>query len=296
MMLLSRAADRLRAAGIARPQAEARLLLAHAMDVPQEAIVAETAVPDAVAQTRFEDFIARRVGREPFAYIVETREFWSLDFSVGPGVLIPRPESETLIEQALKRFPDKAAPLRVLDLGTGSGCLLLAFLSERPCATGVGIDLSQSALGYARRNVARLGLAARAEFIEGNWPAAPQTSFDIIFANPPYIAAGEIATLEPDVAAYEPHLALDGGGDGLDAYRDIASVIAARLTPEGYAFVEIGYGQGKAVSEIFAASGLGFATLVSDLSSIARCVEARLDPAAQGTSPKKDVEMAVRSG
>jgi release factor glutamine methyltransferase len=296
MRLLTRAAERLRAAGIARPQAEARLLLAHAMGVPQETIVGETALPDAAAEARFEGFVARRADREPFAYIVGRREFWSRDFAVGPGVLIPRPESETLIEQALARFSDPDTPLRALDFGTGSGALLLAFLSERKRATGIGIDCSPAALDYARRNAVDLGIAERAQFLAGDFSRAPVALFDVIFANPPYIAANEIAALEPDVAAHEPHLALDGGADGLDSYRALAPLIAARLAPGSFAFVEIGHGQAKAVSEIFIKGGLEIAQIVSDLSAIARCVVACSSPATRAGGGKKDVEMAARSG
>ena len=296
MNILDTAAESLRAAGVERPRAEARLLLAHAMDVSQEVIIAESATPDAAQLTRFNALLARRAAREPFAYIVGSREFWSLDFAVGPGVLIPRPETELLVEEALKRFPDPDAPLKVLDLGTGSGCVLLAFLSMRKNAKGIGVDLSAEALVYARRSAASLGLAARAEFLAGDWTDAPQTEFDVIFVNPPYIERGEIAYLEPDVTNHEPHLALDGGLDGCDAHRRVAPELAPRLKPNGVAFVEIGHGQVEDIGKIYLQNSLGIEEIAPDLASIARCLVVKPAQAGCLNNPKKNVEMDARSG
>lgn len=271
MTVLDEAASRLRSAGVDSPRAEARLLLAHAMSVRQEEIISG-AHPDDAALARFRAAVERRHAREPFAYIVGRREFFSLDFAVGPGVLIPRPETEMLIEEALRRYPQADATLRVLDLGTGSGCLLLAFLAERPRAEGVGIDKSDIALRFARRNAEHLGLAGRARFLCGNWAESVHARFDLIFANPPYVKSSDIPTLAPEVAAHEPAPALDGGPDGLEAYRRIAPALRGLLSPGGCAFVEIGEGQAEAVSAIFANANLEIDGTVTDLARINRCL------------------------
>ena len=271
MTVLDDAATRLRNAGVDSPRAEARLLLAHAMGVRQEDIISG-ARPDEAALARFQSAVDRRSAREPFAYIVGRREFFSLDFAVGPGVLIPRPESETLIEEALRRFPRADETLRVLDLGTGSGCLLLSFLAERRNAEGVGVDRSDVALGFARRNAMQLGLAGRARFLRGDWGESLSTRFDLIFVNPPYVKSCDIPALAPEVAVHEPASALDGGQDGLEAYRRIAPALAELLSARGRAFAEIGEGQAEAVSAIFA-NGCGLVDgTVTDLARIHRCL------------------------
>ena len=274
MTILDDAVIRLRDAGVDSPRSEARLLLAHAIGVPQEDIISGAAAADASALTRFDAALARRCAREPFAYIVGRREFFSIDFAVGPGVLIPRPESETLVEEALRRFPRRDEKLRVLDLGTGSGCLLLAFLSERPEAEGVGLDAAEVALSFAQRNADRLGLAGRARFLRGDWSDSITSRFDVILVNPPYIRTGDIVTLAPEVAAHEPASALDGGADGLDAYRRIAPALARLLNAQGCAFVEIGEGQVEAVSAIFENAELSVDGTVTDLARIYRCLVA----------------------
>lgn len=272
--LLRIAAEKLRKARIASPRREARLLLAHTMRIPAEKLISCND-PVAVQQSgEFEALIERRTKYEPIAYLTGSREFWSLEFAVGPGVLIPRPETETLIDAALRQFADGGAPLRVLDLGTGSGCLLLAFLSERPNASGIGIDRSEAALATAERNAKALSLSRRAEFRLGNWTAGLAERFDVILTNPPYIRTGELAHLAPDIG-FEPRSALDGGVDGLDAYRCIAAGLAPALTPGGMAFVEIGQGQAIAVQQIFAVDKLKLEGTVCDLAGIARCVRLR---------------------
>jgi len=283
MTALDKAAARLREAGVESPRAEARLLLAHAMGVGREDIISGAAEPDEAALARFRGALARRCAREPYAYIVGRREFFSLDFAVGKGVLIPRPETELLVEEALKRFPVREDKLRVLDLGTGTGCLLLAFLARRPQAKGVGIDISEGALGYAQRNAERLGLTDRARFLRGDWADSVAARFDVIFINPPYISTAEIASLEPEVAAHEPASALDGGPDGLDCYRRIAPGLAELLSAKGCAFVEIGEGQADGASAIFADAKLLVEGTVSDFARIHRClamvaVEQHLQP------------------
>jgi release factor glutamine methyltransferase len=270
--LLERGSAQLRKAGIESPQREARLLLAYVLGISQEELIAGHGMPNTQAMLRFESILRRRIAREPIAYIVGEREFWSLPFAVGPGVLVPRPDSETLIEQALRAFPDADAALNVLDLGTGSGCLLLAFLHERPYGDGIGIDISTDALTFAMDNAQMLGLAGRTRFFHGTWMANLRGSFDVIFINPPYVAQLDIAGLDPEVGLYEPASALAGGTDGLEAYRQIAPGLGAVLAPEGKAFVEIGAGQAADVERIFAAAGLNVTHIAPDLAGIPRCL------------------------
>jgi release factor glutamine methyltransferase len=294
--LLVETASQLRAAGIPSPRQEARLLLAHAAGVRQEDIVAgKTFLLTPEASASFERAVRRRVAREPFAYIVGAREFWSLSFAVERGgALIPRPESETLIEEALRRFPDRDAALRVADLGTGSGCLLLAFLSERPRAQGVGGDLSDDALVLARRNAETLGLQSRARFLRSDWAENLSGVFDVVFINPPYISHHELESLDPDVVQYEPRAALDGGPDGLDSYRQIAPVIATHLSRNGLVFFELGQGQEGPVEAILAQQGVTVQGTVCDLAGIPRCLVAGLNPAK--VAAKKELALSERSG
>lgn len=271
---LSRGAKRLAAAGIDSARLDARVLLAHAMTMPTETLVF-AGTPTPAQHELFDSLIARRAAREPLAYIVGRKEFWSLSFAVGPGVLIPRPETETLVEEAMRAFPDRMRPLDVLDLGTGSGCLLIAFLSEYPNARGVGVDVSDAALGWARRNAAGNGVDARCTWLEGGWDAGGRR-FDVIFSNPPYLARREHAALAPEIAYFEPPGALFGGEDGLDAYRVLGPAIARALKPGGWAGLEIGIGQMDEVCEILTRSGLVIAGVVPDLSGVPRCVAVRL--------------------
>jgi release factor glutamine methyltransferase len=254
---LARGATRLAAAGIDNPRLDARVLLAHAADDP----------------ALYDRFLARRIAREPVAYITGTKEFWSLVLDVGPGVLVPRPETETLVEEACREFPDRAARLRAIDFGTGSGAILAAFLCEYPNARGLGIDNSPQALGWAERNLRKHRAGERCELTLADWSAAPGTSFDIVFSNPPYLTGDEIAAAVPELG-HEPRAALDGGLDGLAAYRALAPLIAPRLKPEGRAFLEIGLRQGEAVMAILAAAGLETLRIVPDLAGIGRCVVA----------------------
>ena len=240
---VARAIEQLRAAGVDESEREARLLQKY--------------FPEAAA---FDAALARRCTREPMSYILGVREFWSLDFAVTPAVLDPRPDSETLIEAALAELSDKSRPWRILDLGTGSGCLLLALLSELPNATGLGIDASRRALGVALANAARLGLAGRAQFAERDWTQGIKGMFDVIVANPPYIPSAEIDTLQAEVARHEPREALDGGPDGLDAYRVILPALTRPLAEDGIAVLEFGMGQAAAVAEM--AQNAGFSVTI----------------------------------
>ena len=264
--LIATAAVRLAQAGIEMPRAEARRLLAHALGSDRAHTI--SARPTAEQAAQFEALVTRRARHEPFAYIIGLREFWSLDFEVGPGVLVPRPDTETLIEEALRVVPDRSAALAIADLGTGSGAILCAALKELAGATGVGFESSPQAFSYACRNAARL-IGPRAEIRQADWDTATGP-FDLVFSNPPYIPAADIESLAPDVSRFEPRAALDGGPDGLDAYRALAGLLPKILKPGGHALLEIGLGQANAMGTLFA--GLKLLRIVPDLAGIPRCV------------------------
>jgi release factor glutamine methyltransferase len=274
-LLLADAAQRLKRAGIDSGRLDARLLLRHAIsaDERDDGLMPEEI--DGEARDRFQVLLARRLAREPVAYVVGIKEFWSLEFEVGKGALVPRPESELLIETLGKLFPDRARALGMLDLGVGTGCLLLSALSEFPNARGVGIERSLEAMHWARLNAAKLDLEARAEFRLADWRSGIAGSYDVILANPPYVATGELAALEPEVLRYEPLGALDGGRDGLESYRDLSSVLASLLSPRGLAFLEVGAGQSEGVAAILMGKGLRVEQIMPDLAGIPRCIVAR---------------------
>ncbi|MDT9600907.1 peptide chain release factor N(5)-glutamine methyltransferase [Sphingosinicella rhizophila] len=233
------------------PGLDAELLMAKAFGIERETLLLtclEEPAPDA-----FEDLLGRRARGEPIAYILGRRAFWTIELEVGPGVLIPRPDSEALIEAALAQFGE-AGPRSILDLGTGTGALLLASLDQWREARGIGIDRSERALAVAHANAERLGLSARADFRLGDWSEGITEQFDLILCNPPYIAAG--APLPVDVAEWEPPMALFSGPDGLDDYRRLAPLIGPRLDAQGLACVEIGAGQYDEVASLFAHEGL----------------------------------------
>ena len=264
-------AARLAAAGIESARLDARVLLACVMDLATgELLTAKDPSPEQVE--RYEDLLARRIAREPVAYITGVREFWSLPFAVGPGVLIPRPETETLLEEALRFFPDRDAQLEVLDLGTGSGCLLIAFLKSFPKARGIGIDRSAEALAWARRNGERLDVADRSEWREGGWSAAGGATFDLVLSNPPYLTMAEAEALAPEIARYEPASALLAGADGLNAYRALAPLFVRYMKPNGRVIVEIGAGQADAVSQVLASHGLEILGVRPDLANVPRAI------------------------
>jgi release factor glutamine methyltransferase len=262
---LSRAAARL--AGISEtPRLDAELLMAHALGTSREELLLRRLrdpVPDG-----FEALIERRLAGEPVAYLTGRRGFWTVELEVGPGVLVPRPDSETLIEAALDRFGPNG-PASVLDLGTGPGTLLLAALHQWPGSRGLGVDRSDRALAYARRNAERLGLADRATFRLGDWDEGVDDRFDLILCNPPYVETG--AALPRDVSEWEPAEALFAGPDGLDDYRRLAPQIARLLAPEGLACVEIGHEQAGGAGALFGAAGLTVA-LRRDLAGRPRCL------------------------
>jgi release factor glutamine methyltransferase len=279
--LLRDTAVALTAAGIDNVRFEARLLLSHATGLTIEQLISRgpDAAPAAAAAT-LRELTARRVRREPMAYILGEREFWGLPFKVSPAVLIPRPDSETVIETVIDLLPDRSRKLRILDLGLGSGCLLLTLLREYPQATGVGIDASEAALAVARGNAEALGVAPRARLSSGDWRQAGWSDrlegpFDLLVSNPPYIESAAVEGLMPEVAAHEPRLALDGGADGLAAYRIIASEAPRLVVPGGWAVVEAGEGQAPDIAALFGAAGLTPKPPRQDLGGIARVVPAQ---------------------
>jgi release factor glutamine methyltransferase len=252
---------------------EARLLLSHVLDCRAEDLLRDPRAAVALDQAqRFAGLVQRRVQREPMAFLLGWQEFWSLRFAVSPATLIPRADSESLVEAALAGFPDRGAPLRVLDLGTGTGCLLLAVLSEFPNATGVGLDRSAAAAALAASNARALGLAGRAAFLVADWAAPLAGRFDLVLSNPPYIEAAAIPALMPEVARHEPASALDGGADGLAAYRAILAELPRLLAPAGKAVLELGAGQGPAVAALARQVGLERVDLRPDLGGIDRAL------------------------
>jgi release factor glutamine methyltransferase len=257
---LVEAAQRLREAGIETPELDARVLLCHAAGLNHETCIArarETLPADAAP--RLTHAIARRLAREPVARITGAREFYGRSFVLGKDTLDPRPDTETLIEAALDIVRERGwqeKPLKLLDLGTGTGCILVTLLAELPRAAGLGTDLSPGALAIAAANARAHGVASRAAFVAADWLDGVSGEFDLILSNPPYLATGQIAGLAEEVAAHDPHLALDGGPDGFDAYRRIAERARDALTEDGRLLVEIGPGQGEDVAAIFGRAGL----------------------------------------
>jgi len=263
---LAGAARKLAAAGVASPAREARLLLAHAQGRDR--------LPDLAASVpeRFHQWVSRRCAREPLALILGRQGFWTLELNVSRATLIPRPDSETLIEAALAAVPDRARVKDVLDLGTGTGALLLAALGEFSGAWGLGVDRSPEACALARDNAARAGLQNRSAFVCGDWGACLARKFDLVLVNPPYIRTADLPGLMPEVAAFEPALALNGGADGLAAYRALLPQLAHLLGERGLAVVEVGSGQAADVERLAAASGLAACGRRADLADIDRAV------------------------
>jgi release factor glutamine methyltransferase len=257
----------LAAAGIENPRREARYLLAAAAQTTTTALLSLKDIDEA----KFTSLLTRRCAHEPLAYITGVKEFWGLTFAVSPATLIPRPDSETLIEAALETFPDKTAVQNILDLGTGTGCLLLAALTAFPAAFGIGTDISAAAAALAAANAKSLGLTRRAAFLAANWGAPLTKKFHLIISNPPYIPTPDLTALMPDVANYEPATALDGGADGLTAYQAIVATLPTLLSAHGAAIIELGIGQAGPVAAL--AQSAGFSTKTRpDLAGIPRAL------------------------
>ena len=261
------ARHRLRSAGADSPGLDARLLVARAVDGDCRLLPGERALKGE-EQERLTALVVRRARREPMSHILGEREFWSLPFKVTRDTLTPRPDSETVIEAALSG----GLGGRVLDLGTGTGCLLLSLLHEWPGATGLGVDISTAAVQVARDNARVLGMEGRAHFVAGEWGAGLSGCFDVIVANPPYIADGELESLALEVSAFEPRIALAGGGDGLDAFRALGPELPGLLSDNGRACLEVGQGQMLEVSAILEACGMRVLSVARDLAGIDRCV------------------------
>lgn len=271
------AARQLEDAGVDNPILDARILVCNALGIERSQMTAEaTRVLTQEETASIKALIGRRCRREPIGRILGTREFWSLPFNLNDATLEPRPDSETLVELVVKEFANHS-DLDILDAGTGTGCLLLAILHELPEATGVGVDIAPNAVDQARDNANNLGLQARAAFRISDWlDNIVADRFDLIISNPPYVKSGDIPTLMPEVRNYDPKTALDGGADGLEAYRQLIPQLSERLKPKGTVIFEIGQGQATAVSELLVQNQFKDITLHMDLSGIERCVKAIL--------------------
>lgn len=277
----ARAAQVLREGGIDTAALDARALLKAATGLSLEALIVNSRAPlSAPCEQRFDDYVSRRLAGEPVSRIRGTREFYGRDFKIDAHTLDPRPDTETLVAAVLDLAGSdgfRGRPLRLLDLGTGSGCILVTLLAELPEAVGTGTDINPGALELAQGNAAALGVADRAQFAAADWFEGLTGRYDIIVSNPPYIASAEIAGLAPEVACHDPLAALDGGADGLDAYRRIAAGAPRFLVPGGALLVEIGCTQAASVVDIFRAAGLIVAEdgVRSDLAGLPRCVRAK---------------------
>ena len=274
--LLGEAACKLSQAGFAEPRRAARRLVASSLDLtPAEVLGHSEQALDEQQTGRVRLALRRMAEREPLSRILGRREFWGLEFALSADTLDPRPETETVVEAVLRRVLNRYAPLRFLDLGTGTGCILLALLSEFPAAIGFGVDIALGAVMTALGNAATLGLGERAHFLVGDWGTAISGRFDVIASNPPYIGGAALADLPPEVALYDPRLALDGGADGLGAYRSLVFDLLRLLRPGGVFACEVGSGQAPGVEAILRARGLAVDGCEPDLAGIARCVAAR---------------------
>ena len=274
--LLAEASATLSRAGFAEPRRRGRRLVAAVLDLTSSELLAHPEqVLDEQRTNHVRFALGRMVDREPLSRILGRREFWGLEFGLSPDTLDPRPETETVVEAVLRRLPDRKAPFNFLDLGTGTGCILLALLSEFPAATGLGLDIASNASMTACRNAAALGLAGRAHFLVGDWGRAVSGRFDAIVSNPPYIDSAALADLPREVALYDPCLALDGGPDGLCAYRSLVVDLPRLLTTGGVFACEVGAGQAPVVARMLRASGLAIEGCERDLAGHARCVVAR---------------------
>jgi release factor glutamine methyltransferase len=275
--LAAAAAERLAAAGVEDPRADLRLLLAAALDLrPHDLTLSPERPLTAAEAARAEAVIARRQAREPVSRILGRRGFWTLDLALGPDTLDPRPDTETVVEAVLAAEPDRQRPLRIVDFGTGTGCILLALLSEYPRASGLGVDLGAGAVAVAAANAAAAGLAGRAAFHCGDWAEGLDSgSFDVAVSNPPYIAEAEMATLAPEVRDHDPRRALVAGADGMDAYRRLIPQMHRVLVAGGLAALEAGQGQAGRIGALLVQAGFAAPGNRRDLAGVERCVTAR---------------------
>jgi release factor glutamine methyltransferase len=290
--ILAEAAAVLAKAGCEEPRRRARQLIASSLDISAAELLMHPERSLDCAQTeRVRGFVDRVATGEPLSRVLRRRAFWGLDFALSDETLDPRPETETVVEATLARVADRRGALRLLDLGTGTGCLLLALLSEMPNAAGFGVDRSAGAAATARRNAKALGFSDRAGFFVGDWGLPLARQFDVIVANPPYVATSALSGLPREVSEYDPRNALDGGDDGLAAYRAIAADICALLAPAGMLVVEIGVGQTGAVTAILRGHGVVVEAVERDLAGIERCIVARSSAAAgaEGSNAVKTV-------
>jgi len=275
-------AEKFRQGGIDSADADARLLVAHVLGVDRAALIANSERALTAQETAaIERLAARRLKHEPVARIFGVKEFWSLPLHISEAVLVPRPETETVVEAALDfvgRGGLRMETLRVLDIGTGSGALLLALLSELPHALGTGTDISAAALAIARANAERHGLASRCTFVNCDIAEGVSGPFDLIVCNPPYVAHGDIAALASEVRDYDPAVALDGGADGLDGYRAVAAEARRLLAAGGRLILELGAGQEQAVCALFTKAGLTPGAIRRDLAGIPRALDVKVTP------------------
>lgn len=266
-------AERFIAAGIDTARLDARLLVAEVLGLAPDrvALAPDTAVSPKQA-ARIEALALRRAAREPISHILGRRGFWTLTLKVTADTLDPRGDTETLVEAVLKRIADRAAPLTIVDFGTGTGAIVLALLTELPNASGIAVDKSPAALAVARDNAIAHGLETRIRFVLSDWGGSLDERADVIVSNPPYIPDHDIEGLEPEVAGYEPRLALAGGPDGLDCYRQLVPQMARMVIPGGLVAVEVGAGQASDVAELFRVAGICGVALERDLGGVERCV------------------------
>ena len=271
---LKAAAASLQAAGLEEPMREARALMTAILG--DRGLLLERLRPLTPSeQSRFEGFVQRRAAHEPLGRLTGQREFWSLPIGLSPDTLEPRPDSERLVEALLGKLTDRERPWRLLDLGTGSGCLLLALLHDLPRATGLGVDCAPGAIEQAQRNAQRLALDDRAAFHRGNWGAGLPGPYDVVLSNPPYIATSALAELSPEVRLFDPAAALDGGPDGLAAYRALLPDARRLLRAGGWLALEIGFDQGESVLALVQAAGFVAPILLQDLAGQPRVILAQ---------------------
>ena len=270
---LLEATRQLKAAGIEGARQDAGILITHILQADRSILYREPEKQLSAEELEaFQALIDRRAAREPVAHLIGRREFWSRDFIVNEHVLDPRPDTETLVAETLKQMPDIEKPYQVLDLGTGSGCLILTLLAERPAARGVAVDLSKDALKVAQQNTENMELLDRCQLINGAWFEKISGQFDVIVSNPPYIPEEDRSSLEPEVFDHEPHMALFAGADGLDCYRDIISSAPNYLTKGGWLGFEVGIHQAEQVKQLMEERGFSNLKITKDLAQIERCV------------------------